>query len=304
MSFRILQAAFCFIMIGVLVVEANAQDRLESEQVWRQRALQHINEIQNPKVLGRALYNFTPVRLAAGDIDGASADAVRISNLQLRIYAHYKIASYRKALGDTDGAVAEVNAAYKPATEWRRGFCSQHLDACLDIANSLPMAQNYVSNVVESNPSLSLHANSSLARALAKRGYFKEAMQIVNRSPKAERLLSEVALATAKRGEVVNTEEILQRISNDTTKDNVYLALIRALGQREFSQSEFSQREFKDDALKLVSKIKDPVERSKTRLLQRSEWQIVNRTPEATRLLSEVAFATATSRNKSPKKNH
>ena len=252
MSFRILQVAFCLIMIGVLVVEANAQDRLESEQVWRQRALKHINEIQEPKVLGRALFDFTPVRLAAGDIDGASADAVRISDPQLCGYAHYSIARYRKALGDTDGAVAEVNAAYKSATD--RGFCFEHVDACLDIAKSLPMAQNYVSNVVDLDPSLSSYANSSLARALAERGYLKEAMQIVNRTPKAKtkRLLMDVAFATARRGEIVNTEEILQRISNDKTKDAVYVALIRAL----------NQRAFKDDALKLVSKIKDPVARS------------------------------------------
>ena len=252
MSFRILQVAFCFIMICVLVVEANAQDRLESEQVWRQRALKHINEIQEPNVLGRALFDFTPVRLAAGDADGATADALRISDPQLCGYAHYSIARYRKALGDTDGAVAEVNAAYKSATD--RGFCFEHVDACLDIAKSLPMAQNYVSNVVDLDPSLSSYANSSLARALAERGYLKEAMQIVNRTPKAKtkRLLMDVAFATARRGEIVNTEEILQRISNDKTKDAVYVALIRAL----------NQRAFKDDALKLVPKIKDPVTRS------------------------------------------
>ena len=252
MSFRILQVALCVIVIGAWAVEANAQDSIEPEQEWRQLALKHINELQKPKVLGRALFEFTPVRLAAGDIEGASADAVRISNPQLRGYAHYSIARYRKALGDTDGAVAEVNAALESATE--RGFCFEHVDACLDIAESLPMAKSYVSSVVDSSPSRSSYANSSLVRALAKRGFFKEAMQILNRTPEAKRprLLSDVAFATAKRREIANTEEILQRISNDKTRDSVYVTLVRAL----------CHRELHDDALKFVSKIKGPVARS------------------------------------------
>ena len=253
MSIRILKVVLCAMVIGVLAVQTNAQDTIELEQEWRQRALKHINEIQKPKVLGRALYEFNSVRLAAGDIDGASADAVRISNPRLRGYAHYSIARYRKALGDTDGAVAQVNAGLESAME--RGFCFEHVEACLDSAESLPMAKNYFLNFVDSNPSQSSFANNLFVRALAKRGYLNEAIEVVNRSPETKRpeLLSIVALATAARSEIGNTEEVLQGISNEKTRDSVYVALIRAL----------CQRERQDDALKFASKIKDPVARNR-----------------------------------------
>ncbi len=251
MRFRSTKIVLCVAVTVVLPVRANAQDEHEPEREWRHRALLHINRIQNEEVLGQALFEFNRVRLRAGDIEGASADAPRISNPQLCGYAHYEIARYRKALGDFSGAVAEVHAARASAVS--RGFAFEHVDACLDIAESLDMAKSYVSSVQGPNSTRSSYGHSVLVGALAKRGFLKQALQIVDRQPekRGPLFLSRIAQATAKRADIANTEKLLERITTDKSRDAVYVDLIRAL----------SQRGHMDKAKKFVGRIKDPVAR-------------------------------------------
>lgn len=211
---------------------AHSQDHTDSGQDWQQRAVRYINQIEDEKALGRALYEFTPVRLLVGDFAGASIDARRISNPQLRCYAHYQVGRYVKALGDFDGAIAEVIAARASALE--RGFSYAHVDACLDIADSIDMAKSYVSSALDRNASQSSYGYGTLVGALAKRGFFEEALNIVERQPRIlrPRFVAKMAQATAQRAEISRTEKLLERIPDTTAKDNVLVALIRALSLR------------------------------------------------------------------------
>lgn len=243
-QFRWLGLCVCF----TTFVRADVDDPRQLEAEWRERALQFINRIEDEKKLGRALFELNSARLRAGDIAGASSDARRISNPQLRSYAHYEIARFRKGLGDHTGAVREVNAARNSALE--RGFAYEHVNACLDIAESLEMAKNYVAGVEDRSR---YYAEWSFAAALAQRGFVSEAMRIANRQADKRRpyVFKRIAQETAKQADIPTTEDILQRITAEEDRDAVYLDLIRAL----------TRREQMDVATKFVDLINNPATR-------------------------------------------
>lgn len=236
---------------------ANCQTPDALEHVWRHKAGHYINLIRDEDNQSRALYEFTPVRLWAGDVQGASDDAPRIANPQLRGYAHYQIARYRKAAGDFPGAVREVRAAEPSALA--RGYAYPHVDACLDIAESLDMAKSYVSRVLAANPRESSSAYHSLIGALAKRGMLDEALRIVNDLPKRQqpKAVARIARETASRADIDKTTMLLKRLTNDSDKDNTLINLIRSLKDHGHTEA----------ALKYVEDIRDPVTRHKAKHL-------------------------------------
>lgn len=239
---------FVLLSLSTLAQNAAAQGQNDFDKQWRQRTTEFINKIEDEKVLGRALYEFNPVRLRIGDVDGASADVARIANPQLQGYARYQVARFRKGNGDFEGAVAEVAAARTCALE--QGYAYPHVDACLDIAESLEMAKEYVDSVEYRS---SVYAQSSFAGALARRGFLQDALKVADRQADKYRpyTLRTIAAERAKRADILNTEQLLQRITEDKSKDGVYVDLIRAL----------SQRGRPEDAKRFVDQIKDPAVR-------------------------------------------
>ncbi len=240
-----LLSLFVLVTSAIPVARAGEGDPRNLEAEWRARAMQFINRIEDEKTLGRALFSINPVRLRAGDIEGASADARRISNPQLCGYALYDIARLRKKQGDHAGAVCEVNAARSSALE--RGFAYEHVNACLDIAESLDMARAYVASVEDRSR---YHAESTFAAALAQRGFVSEAMKIAHQQDVKRQpyVFSRIAQETAKRADIPTTQDVLQHITAQENRDAVYLDLVRAL----------TRLQRMDEVTKFVGQIDNP----------------------------------------------
>ena len=225
-----------------------SKERLfHSEAWWRQQAENNIRQIADDDARGRAIHDFTWVRVRAGDVEGASAAAPEIGNTQLRIYAHLAIAKHYRLRGDMKACVDELERA-RPVVLADRGSY-QMIDAYLDYAESVELARSFVLSIEDQR--YRAMQMRSLAEGLATRGQLDEALTLVDKyvTDNKQQALAGMARASGTVGHVKQVEKLTAMLTDIKQRDAAWKNLIDRLA-REGRHNEAKQ---------LVNHISNPV---------------------------------------------
>lgn len=233
MSLRLLVSAF---LIGSIAgqtpagpVRADETAGNGAEKFWWDAASKSMQRIEDGEVLSRALYALGQVRFLSGNIQGASAEALRMTNPQLRRYSHISLARFHRIQGDRAACLRELQLCRQAASEG--GFTHELVDAYLDFADDPNLARDYVLSIDSRNRTYPWY---HFAKALAERGRLDDALRIGERDEVKDRdhLYSHIAGASATAGRVQDVLRVVPKIQVGSGNDAIWLALVRALSQR------------------------------------------------------------------------
>lgn len=200
-----------------------------AEKFWWDAASKSMQHIEDDEVLSRALYELGRVRFLTGNIEGARAEAIRMTNLQLRCFSHISLAKFHRIQGDQEACLRELQLCRQAASA--RGFTYQLVDAYLDLADDPNLARDYVLSIDIRKRNYPWY---HLAKALAARGRLDDALRIAKRDDITDpnRLYADIAAAAAIAAREQDVLKVVPRIQDVSRKDGIWLALVRALTQR------------------------------------------------------------------------
>jgi len=216
-------------LLPVGTVRADEPFGSGAEKFWWDAASKSMQRIEDDEVLSRALYELGRVRFLSGNIKGASAEAIRMTNLQLRCFSHISLARFHRIQGDQEACLRELRLCRQAASA--RGFTYQLVEAYLDLADDPNLARDYVLSIDIRKRNYPWY---HLAKALAARGRLDDALRIAERDDITDpnRLYAHIAGAAAKAAREQDVLEVVPRIQDVSRKDGIWLALVRALSQR------------------------------------------------------------------------
>jgi hypothetical protein len=200
-----------------------------AESFWWDAASKSMQRIEDDEVLSRALYELGQVRFLSGNVKGGSAEAIRMTNLQLRCYSHITYARFHRIQGDREACLRELKLCRQAASA--RGFTHELVDAYLDLADDPNLARDYVLSIDIAKRNYPWY---HLAQALAARGRLDDALRTAERDDvkDRDRLYAHIAGAAATAAHVQDVLRVVPRIQDVSRKDEIWLALVRALAQR------------------------------------------------------------------------
>ena len=248
-----LWTALTLVLLSVVPVGQRAlaaePDDPQSASFWLDAAARYADQTNMLDPDGRVQHQLVYVLARAGDLPRASVTATKVTNPQLRVYAHTFVAAQYHQRGDNDASKKQLDSARDVALQADREkssvFINSKIIQAYFEADCATDAEAYVAALREEHQRRIGY--QYVAAELAKRGQLDKAFEIVSGQLPAnwqDTTLLQMANACATELRLEEFRELVKRLTSAEHRDQAYTHIVGALlrAQRQMEAKEFAAR--------------------------------------------------------------
>jgi len=223
------------VMTACLTATAASDEakKRESADSWLDQAREHVNTIEDAKLLSDANHDLAYVLGRNDRLADAIGVAEKVLKAQKRVYAQTFVAKRHLAREQKDKYLAEMQRierfALKANRESGNIYIDSHLVRAYVESGHVAEATRFAGEIPDQYHRG--HAIQSIAGELAKLGKLDDAYRVIAQSPVVHRqnANARIAYAVARTGNVDDVLTAIKRLTRDKQRDNTYSNLVKAL---------------------------------------------------------------------------